>query len=183
MKENLKSSSLGKKRIKKFLNKATVKKLVNIHFGCRELDDITIGGIVKEIKNEMDKDYFIDVDIQKLPDSETGRVEKLINFINEDLSKKHFKHWIHEGISIDNVFNQLNEHLDKLAFIILYPFRDKDREHEINILTSIRKFIEMKDYILLKIIIMSSRKVSDWDLSPYSPLKENEVEFFPIEIE
>lgn len=178
MKKEKNSSFAKNLDYRKLMNRVTIKRIVNLHFNESSTKDSDIKKIVERIAKR-NKGYFVDVDIELLRIAEDEATDKLIEIINEDLSKRKFKHWIHEGISIDHVLNQLNENLEKPALIIFHQFKDTESEEEKIILTGIRKFIQMRDSLLLGILIISSREVGEWDLSPYSPLNEDYVEYFP----
>jgi hypothetical protein len=171
------------KTLKKLLSRIAVNRFVNLHFDGQKRDYKTIREIIKEIKEKQKKSYCIDINIKQIPSSDKKAVSTLLNIINKELSEYQFKHCIHEAISIAHVLEQLNERLEKPALIIFHQFKTPDKKDnkfkkEKNLLTHIRKFIQMKSSLLLGILIISSHPVHTWDLSPYSNLDERYVEYF-----
>jgi hypothetical protein len=170
---------MEKKRLRKLLNRITVKRYVNLHFnGFPREDKKIIDDPIKKIQKNQKGSYCITVNINSLPRKEKEAVRALIDIVNDTLAEQQFKHWIHEGKSIDNVLEQLNERLDYPGLIIFYPFKSPEDEKEKDMLRSIRKFIQMKDSLFLGILIISSHPTGDWDLSPYSDLDDRFVEYF-----
>ena len=178
MKKEKVSSFVKDLDYRKLMNRVTIKRIVNLHFNESSTKDSDIKKIVERICKRT-KDYFVNVNIELLHITEDKATDKLIEIINEDLSKRKFKHWIHEGLSIDHVLNQLNENLGRSALIIFHQFKDTESEEEKIILSGIRKFIQMRDSTLLGILIISSQEIGEWDLSPYSNLNEDNLEYFP----
>jgi len=189
MKETLFSLAMIEKNLDKLLSKIAVFRFVNLHFKGYSVEYVCVMEMVKRIKEEIPKDYYIDIDIRDLPNSarkkddlDKKRADIVRKIINRNLSRKKFKHWLHKSVSIDNVLEQLNERLEKPALIIFHQFKDPNSQKEKDILTSIRKFIEMKSSLLLGILIISNHKTVKWDLTPWSPLDERHIEFFPISV-
>jgi hypothetical protein len=170
---------MEKKGLRKLLNRITIKRYVNLHFnGSPPEDEKIIDNIINKIQKNQKGSYCITVNINSLPQKEEKTVRTLIDIINDTLAEQQFKHWIHEGKSIDNVLEQLNERLEYPGLIIFYQFKSPEDEKEKDLLRSIRKFIQMKDSLFLGILIISSHPTGDWDLSPYSDLDDRFVEYF-----
>lgn len=165
---------------RKLLNRITAKRYVNLYPGIEGQLDARIASenASRIAEKKQSKTYYINVNIQNLTGSKKEKVERFVDIINSELSKVQFKHWIHDAISIDNALEQLNENLDKPALIIFHYFEDPENESELDILKSIRKYIQMKDSFLLGILIISSKSITNWDLFPYSILDERLVEPF-----
>jgi hypothetical protein len=135
--------------------------------------------MVSRITEMQQEVYCISVDIKNIPvEDEKKEAEYLKNIINEEMGKKQFPHWIHEANTIEHLLHQLNECLENPALIIFYQFTSPKDEKEKNLLRSIRQFIQMRESILLGLLLISSERLGKWDLRPYSDIDERVVEYF-----
>ncbi len=175
---------MEKTNIKELLNKITLKRFVNLHFNGYQQDTEKVNEIIREIEQELGKTDLIEINIEPFPNKEKRMIQTLLNIINETLTKKQSNHWLNEAISITSVLHKLNERLERPALIIFYQLKHPDIKRNRNakkekiLLTSIRKFIQMKESHLLGILVISSHKTEKWNLSPYSNLDERYIEYF-----
>jgi hypothetical protein len=171
---------MDKKRLNQLINRITVRRYVNLHADGNALDTETIDDMIDRLTGMQEKVYCIVVDIKSIPvGNEKKEAGYLKDFINEEMAKKQFPHWIHEANTIEHLLHQLNERLEDPALIIFYQFTSPGDEKEKNLLRSIRQFIQMRDSLLLGLLLISSQKLGKWDLRPYSDIDERVVEYFP----
>jgi hypothetical protein len=161
------------------MNRITVYRYVNLHADGNPLDTGAINDIIERIIDIDQEAYCIALDIKSIPgEDEKIEAEYLKDIINEEMAKKQFPHWIHEANTIEHLLHQLNERLEDPAFIIFYQFKSLEDEKEKNLLRSIRQFIQMRDSLLLGLLLISSQKLYKWDLRPFSDMDERFVKFF-----
>ena len=170
---------MNEDKIRLLLNKIVIRRYVNLYFGDKkEHQPEEIVNIVNEIvSGKRTNDYYIQVDIEKLKSSWEKASQILVDTINSYLSKVKFEHWIHGADSIYKALVALNERLDSPALIIFHYFTQPENEHEKDVFSFIRKFIEEKESIFLGILIISTKPSENWDLAPYSSLDDRYVEY------
>lgn len=170
---------MDKKKLRQLINFITKDRYVNLHADGKALDTEIINDIIDRVTGMQKKVYCIAVDIKNIPGGgEKKEARYLKDFINEEMAKKQFPHWIHETKRIENLLHQLNERLEDPALIIFYQFISPEDEKEKDLLRSIRQFIMMKDSILLGLLLISNQKLGKWDLSPLSNIDERVGVYF-----
>lgn len=173
---------MDKKRLNELANRIIVHRCVNLYADGNALDTGAIDDITKRIIETQRENYYIIVNIENIPgENEKKEAGYLKDIINEEMAKKQFPHWIHEANTIEHLLHQLNERLENPALIVFHHFTSPEDEKEKNLLRSIRKFIQMRDSILLGLLLISSQKLYKWDLRPGSDLDERFVDFFSYE--
>lgn len=178
------NSKMSNRFILTLMNRTFVRGSVNLH---SEGDPIEIGiidGLISRISSMLSDCYSISVDIGDIPNKkEELQAHFLKDFINEEMAKRQFSHWIHRANTIDSVLHQLNQRLEKPTLLIFFQFVSNKNNKEKDILRSIRKFIQMRDSLFLGILLISSEKLYKWDLRPYSDLDERMIEFISFDLE
>jgi hypothetical protein len=170
---------MEEKKLRQLINRITERHYVNLHADGNPLDTKIINDIIERVTGMQEKVYCIAADIKSIPiGDEKKEAEYLKDIVNEEMAKKQFPHWIHEANTIEHLLHQLNERLEDPALIIFYQFTSPDDEKEKNLLRSIRQFIQMRDSLLLGLLLISSQKLVKWDLQPYSDIDERVVEYF-----
>ena len=185
---------MDKKKMRKFLNRITNSRFVNLHLADVPEPVDQAGDIDAEKKSfdpgkdifeeiwdgKYTNNYCIDVNIGSITKDnkdEKAMGKKLADIINREMAKKRFPHWIRESLSIEDALEQFDKRLDRAAIIIFHYFQNPKDKKEKDILTSLRKFIDKNNPLYVQILIISSKKTENWDLSPYSFLDERFLEY------
>jgi len=173
---------MNKEKLRQLMNRITVRRFVNLHADGNTLDTGIINDVINSVTEMHQGVYCIAVDIKSIPvGDEKKEAGYLKDIINEEMTKKQFPHWIHEANTIEHLLHQLNERLEDPTLIIFYQFISPEDEKEKNLLRSLRQFIQMRDSLLLGLLLISSKKLDKWDLRPYSDIDERVVEYFSHE--
>ncbi|MCK4765421.1 MAG: hypothetical protein KAW12_24680 [Candidatus Aminicenantes bacterium] len=177
---------MDEKEMRNLLNRTINHCYVNLHARGNPLEEKNIRGMLTKIKNMLGEILCITVEIKNIPGKGKKNEEKeeanyLKDVVNEEMTKKQFRHWIHDANSIDHLLHQLNKRLEDPVIIIFHQFKLPNKEEEKNILRSIRKFIQLRESRLLKLLMVSSEKLDKWDLRPYSDMDERAVEYILYE--
>jgi hypothetical protein len=166
-------------KLRKLINRIIIRRYVNLYADGNALDTEIIDDMIDKITGMQEKVYCIAVDIKSIPvGDEKQEADYLKDIVNEEMAKKQFPHWIHEANTIEHLLHQLNERLEDPALIIFYQFTSPEDEKEKDLLRSLRKFIQMRESLLLGLLLISSQKLGKWDLHHYSDIDERVVEYF-----
>ncbi len=122
----------------------------------------------------------VDINIQECQHcgSEEEEAAFMLKLINKELTAKGFNSIPTEALSIANALHKFSQSLDERALLIFHYFHDLYDEKEKNILRSLRKAHRNELSAYLRILILSDKQTSKWQLFPESNLDERHVAFF-----
>ena len=173
---------MGEEELRELLNRIIVCHNVNLHGGGDSINTDILDDFIKQIHEMLGEAYCIAVDIKNIRvKNEEKKAELLRIIINEEMAKKQFPHWIHSASTIEDLLPQLNERLEDPALIIFYQFTSPDDNDEKDWLRSIRQFIQMRESLFLKLLLISSERLEKWDLRPSSDIDERVLKYFPYD--
>lgn len=131
------------------------------------------------------KNIYVEIDVREFEkcENEKEEVNVLLESIDRELNRQGLDRFQGEVYSMATALSRWGDTLHKQALLVFHCFHDRYSENEKDILRSLRKTISNKDRIssYLRILIISNRKVSTWELFPESNLDDRHLAFFEIE--
>lgn len=115
--------------------------------------------------------------------NEEEEASTILGIINNELSACRLEPLHSQDISITSVLYKWSNKLDKPFLLVYHLFDDIYNETEKDILRSLRKLHRNLERLsaFLRILVISSRKISSWELFPESNLDERHFSFFEVQ--
>ena len=174
---------IGEENIKKLKNMIASKRFVNCYSGNfskknqQELEQFLLK--LREVHQSI---IYVGIDAQVFDNFNEEEQEGAVflELINRELTEKGLTNVDIKAISIANAFVKWSNELQERALIVFHFFSNPQNEREKNILRSLRKATRNKDQIksYLSMLIVSDKKIHNWELYPESNLDERQVVYF-----